>query len=362
MVPGGPTPAQRPPSGRGSGAAAGRRRTHLAPPAARRVSTESERSQPAPPAMPSGGSRDTSSPAPDRDVPDTHKGEEELEGNRSKDDRPEPGTAARKAGRPGRKRKHAQVESSDAAKDSASVPKCHPPGQDAGSTEQVPNGDLEAEGAPWKALEDSGAAPKGRQHGEDETDSLPDSETGQALENGHCSPKDSPEPPASEGKEEKEEASYDSLKMEGARGRLRGGLGWESSLRQRPVQRLTFQAGDPYYISKRKRDEWLARWKRETDTPSASQLDKVRGMGVTSLGAARGARAWLRGARGTVQCGGGAEPWALCCWTRDGASLPLRRPFRTGTEPTCRLGRWVPAPALCHAMRLRPESCRVQCG
>lgn len=53
------------------------------------------------------------------------------------------------------------------------------------------------------------------------------------------------------------------MKMEGSRGRLRGGLGWESSLRQRPMPRLTFQAGDPYYISKRKRDEWLARWKRE---------------------------------------------------------------------------------------------------
>ncbi|OWK51206.1 DNA (cytosine-5)-methyltransferase 3A [Lonchura striata] len=50
---------------------------------------------------------------------------------------------------------------------------------------------------------------------------------------------------------------------QGSRGRLRGGLGWESSLRQRPMQRHTFQAGDPYYISKRKRDEWLARWKRE---------------------------------------------------------------------------------------------------
>ncbi|KAM7119800.1 DNA (cytosine-5)-methyltransferase 3A isoform 1-T1 [Ciconia maguari] len=53
--------------------------------------------------------------------------------------------------------------------------------------------------------------------------------------------------------------------MEGSRGRLRGGLGWESSLRQRPMQRHTFQAGDPYYISKRKRDEWLARWKREAE-------------------------------------------------------------------------------------------------
>lgn len=29
------------------------------------------------------------------------------------------------------------------------------------------------------------------------------------------------------------------------------------------MPRHTFQAGDPYYISKRKRDEWLARWKRE---------------------------------------------------------------------------------------------------
>ncbi|KAI6072082.1 DNA (cytosine-5)-methyltransferase 3A isoform X1 [Aix galericulata] len=31
------------------------------------------------------------------------------------------------------------------------------------------------------------------------------------------------------------------------------------------MQRHTFQAGDPYYISKRKRDEWLARWKREAE-------------------------------------------------------------------------------------------------
>ncbi|OPJ75511.1 hypothetical protein AV530_009630 [Patagioenas fasciata monilis] len=71
---------------------------------------------------------------------------------------------------------------------------------------------------------------------------------------------------AAQGKDEKEENNFDSLKMEGSRGRLRGGLGWESSLRQRPMQRHTFQAGDPYYISKRKRDEWLARWKRETST------------------------------------------------------------------------------------------------
>uniref|UniRef100_A0A8C3T974 DNA (cytosine-5-)-methyltransferase n=1 Tax=Chelydra serpentina TaxID=8475 RepID=A0A8C3T974_CHESE len=207
--------------------------------------------------MPSNGSIDTSSAAPDRETPDTHKQrEEELEENRSKDEKQEPGTATRKAGRPGRKRKHALVESSEASKDTASVPKCHPPCQDAGSTEQVPNGDLETDGAQWKGPEDGDGTPKGGQHGEDETDSLPDSETGQALENGRCTPKDSPDPPADEG---------ELAPSQGSRGRLRGGLGWESSLRQRPMQRLTFQAGDPYYISKRKRDEWLARWKREAE-------------------------------------------------------------------------------------------------
>nr|XP_057913128.1 DNA (cytosine-5)-methyltransferase 3A-like isoform X2 [Doryrhamphus excisus] len=55
------------------------------------------------------------------------------------------------------------------------------------------------------------------------------------------------------------------VKSEGGRGRLRGGVGWEVSLRQRPVPRVTFQAGDPYYISKRTREEWLAKWKMEAE-------------------------------------------------------------------------------------------------
>ncbi|XP_056284769.1 DNA (cytosine-5)-methyltransferase 3A-like isoform X3 [Pseudoliparis swirei] len=36
-------------------------------------------------------------------------------------------------------------------------------------------------------------------------------------------------------------------------------------LRRRPVPRVTFQAGDPYYISKRQREEWLSRWKMEAE-------------------------------------------------------------------------------------------------
>uniref|UniRef100_A0A9J7YL46 DNA (cytosine-5-)-methyltransferase n=1 Tax=Cyprinus carpio carpio TaxID=630221 RepID=A0A9J7YL46_CYPCA len=67
----------------------------------------------------------------------------------------------------------------------------------------------------------------------------------------------------------------------GARGRLRGGVGWEVSLRQRPMPRVTFQAGDPYYISKRTREELLAKWKLEVST-TAHQCPRGRTIGSLS--------------------------------------------------------------------------------
>uniref|UniRef100_A0A8D0D041 DNA (cytosine-5-)-methyltransferase n=1 Tax=Sander lucioperca TaxID=283035 RepID=A0A8D0D041_SANLU len=69
--------------------------------------------------------------------------------------------------------------------------------------------------------------------------------------------------------EHKEEDGRDAVKTEGGRGRR--GVGWEISLRQRPMPRITFQAGDPYYISKRTREEWLAKWKMEVSTPQQQQ-------------------------------------------------------------------------------------------
>ncbi|XP_058657747.1 DNA (cytosine-5)-methyltransferase 3A [Ammospiza nelsoni] len=234
--------------------------------------------------MPSSGSLDTGSPAPSREALDTHKGEEEPEETPSKEEKQEPGTPMRKAGRPGRKRKHAQqAESSDSPKDTAAAPKCPPACPEAGPAEPLPNGDVEGD------AEEAGGSPKGGRPEEDEAESPAAGEAGRALENGRCTPKEGLDAPADDGdmapsdpqkkrgrrkllegtekgKDEKEENNnFDSLKMEGSRGRLRGGLGWESSLRQRPMQRHTFQAGDPYYISKRKRDEWLARWKREAE-------------------------------------------------------------------------------------------------
>ncbi|KAK5857741.1 hypothetical protein PBY51_010965 [Eleginops maclovinus] len=66
--------------------------------------------------------------------------------------------------------------------------------------------------------------------------------------------------------EHKEEDRRDAVKTEGGRGKR--GVGWEISLRQRPMPRITFQAGDPYYINKRTREEWLAKWKTEAEKKS----------------------------------------------------------------------------------------------
>uniref|UniRef100_A0A8C5ADX9 DNA (cytosine-5-)-methyltransferase n=1 Tax=Gadus morhua TaxID=8049 RepID=A0A8C5ADX9_GADMO len=65
--------------------------------------------------------------------------------------------------------------------------------------------------------------------------------------------------------EHKEENGGDRPRAEGGGGRQRGGVCWEVGLRQRPRPRVTFQAGDPCYISRRTREEWLAKWKTEAE-------------------------------------------------------------------------------------------------
>lgn len=92
-----------------------------------------------------------------------------------------------------------QVESSDTPKDIAAVPKCPPPCPEASPAEPLPNGDVEGDGAQWKGAEEGNTSPKGGRPEEDETESLPDGETGRALENGRCTPKEGLDAPADEG-------------------------------------------------------------------------------------------------------------------------------------------------------------------
>ncbi|XP_030637442.1 DNA (cytosine-5-)-methyltransferase 3 alpha a isoform X2 [Chanos chanos] len=64
---------------------------------------------------------------------------------------------------------------------------------------------------------------------------------------------------------EEDESSSDNGKGESEGGRLRGRQGWDITLRKRPIPRETFQAGDPFHITKREREEWIARWKKEQE-------------------------------------------------------------------------------------------------
>uniref|UniRef100_A0A3B3ZDX1 DNA (cytosine-5-)-methyltransferase n=1 Tax=Periophthalmus magnuspinnatus TaxID=409849 RepID=A0A3B3ZDX1_9GOBI len=45
-------------------------------------------------------------------------------------------------------------------------------------------------------------------------------------------------------------------------------------LRRRPVPRVTYQAGDPFYISRRQREEWLSRWKMEAEISMMDDLSE----------------------------------------------------------------------------------------
>ncbi|XP_063297958.1 DNA (cytosine-5)-methyltransferase 3A-like isoform X2 [Pelobates fuscus] len=236
--------------------------------------------------MPSNGSvMPTSSPAPETECGQTYKGDEASEEDRNTEDKQDVGGSVKKLGRPGRKRKPLPVEIVNAPKDIASVPKCHT-APTSSPPDLMPNGGVETVNMQCKPerptqdkdnmdrkpseYPDEGLRDMVLENGcstrSDGTDTQ-DMEDGDVLmiptpkKRGRRRISDSSE----KSKEDKEDADSDSPKSEGYRGRLRGGLGWESSLRQRPMQRLPFQAGDPYYISKRKRDEWLARWKREAE-------------------------------------------------------------------------------------------------
>ncbi|XP_060769829.1 DNA (cytosine-5)-methyltransferase 3A-like isoform X3 [Neoarius graeffei] len=68
---------------------------------------------------------------------------------------------------------------------------------------------------------------------------------------------------------EEDGSSSDTSRGEGDSGRVRTREGRDISLRRRPVPRITFQAGDPFHMSKREREELIARWKKEEEEKKA---------------------------------------------------------------------------------------------
>lgn len=218
--------------------------------------------------------------------------DEQPEKNRNKEKR---------RGRPGRKRKQTMVDINDTSSEMVPAPKCQ---SSQASSTQVHNGEVEIKQQEMGNSQLTGEknvpenGDRGRsvleaqnlkdQESNEESTSLDgDIEIDLEIENGCYTPKYGQDSEKGENeklpsalrkkykkrqvepaeKDSEENTSTESGKAEqGTRGRNRGQSGWENSLRQRPVQRITFQAGDPYYISKRKRDEWLAKWKKESLT------------------------------------------------------------------------------------------------
>lgn len=218
--------------------------------------------------------------------------DEQPEKNRNKEKR---------RGRPGRKRKQTMVDINDTSSEMVPAPKCQ---SSQASSTQVHNGEVEMKQQELGNSQLTGEknvpenGDRGRsvleaqnlkdQESNEESTSLDgDIEIDLEIENGCYTPKYGQDSEKGENeklpsalrkkykkrqvepaeKDSEENTSTESGKAEqGTRGRNRGQSGWENSLRQRPVQRITFQAGDPYYISKRKRDEWLAKWKKESLT------------------------------------------------------------------------------------------------
>lgn len=200
-------------------------------------------------------------------------------------------TPVRKVGRPGRKRKHLPVECYGPVDQRVGVAMQHK-GVELQLSSQSQNGDVERHENKSREschpTQDKNAAENGIPfHSGCRPESSSDSSLSPSAENGFVIDQDRANPVKYEedtlpslpckkrGRrklerptkyvEHKDDEGGDSAKNEGARGRLRGGVGREVSLRQRPMPRVTFQAGDPYYINKRTREELLAKWKLEAE-------------------------------------------------------------------------------------------------
>ncbi|XP_049322933.1 DNA (cytosine-5)-methyltransferase 3A isoform X3 [Astyanax mexicanus] len=74
---------------------------------------------------------------------------------------------------------------------------------------------------------------------------------------------------------EEDGSSSDASRGEGDSGPMRSCKGSDISLRRRPVPRITYQAGEPYHISKREMEEMLARCRKDEEEQKAPPVEPV---------------------------------------------------------------------------------------
>ncbi|KAM9495950.1 DNA (cytosine-5-)-methyltransferase 3 alpha a isoform 2-T2 [Clarias gariepinus] len=162
-------------------------------------------------------------------------------------------TPARRVGRPARKRKPPTVDSCESLK-----------GGVAGVKEAECNGENE-NGVSRGALQGhDSSSDSSQQNGSDKADREESSAPSTPRKKRGRRKLEHPEKHV-----EEDGSSSDTSRGEGDSGRVRTREGRDISLRRRPVPRITYQAGDPFHMSKRETEELIARFKREEEEKKA---------------------------------------------------------------------------------------------
>lgn len=159
-------------------------------------------------------------------------------------------TPSRRVGRPARKRKAPVVDSCERVAEGVACLK-----------QSGCNGETERRVSP-KNLERNDSSPESTHRNGTDTPPGPDEDSAPSTPRKQRGRRKLEHP---ERHMEDDDTSSDTSRAESDGGRQRGRQGWDISLRRRPVQRETFQAGDPYHISRREREEWLARWRKDKE-------------------------------------------------------------------------------------------------
>ncbi|KAL6485546.1 hypothetical protein MHYP_G00049380 [Metynnis hypsauchen] len=198
--------------------------------------------------MPSNAAAAPACKTPDRDAARKASSEQEQEVSELTQEEAPMDTPTRRVGRPARKRKPPAVDSCESLKEGV-----------VGVKETECNGENE-NGVSQGALKGHDSSPdSSHQNGSDKASQNENSAPSTPRKKRGRRKREHPEKHI----EDDDDSSSDTSRGEGDSGRKRGRQGWDISLRRRPVPRITYQAGEPYRISRREMEEMLAHCRKE---------------------------------------------------------------------------------------------------
>ncbi|XP_037393967.1 DNA (cytosine-5)-methyltransferase 3A-like isoform X3 [Pygocentrus nattereri] len=214
--------------------------------------------------MPSNAAAAPACKTPDRDAARKASSEQEQEVSELTQEEAPMDTPTRRVGRPARKRKPPAVDSCESLKEGV-----------VGVKETECNGENE-NGVSQGALQGHDSSPdSSHQNGSDKASQNENSAPSTPRKKRGRRKREHPEKHI-----EDDGSSSDTSRGEGDSGRKRGRQGWDISLRRRPVPRITYQAGEPYRISRREMEEMLAHCRKEEEEKKAHEVEPMMNDGM----------------------------------------------------------------------------------